>query len=98
MLRRLGGALVLLCLCGLIPLIASAGDIYGTVQREDGAAAERVTVHLELRGVSYTSTTNEAGSYRVRVREGGPGSLWVTVGEERLFRAIYRRPPTVVII
>jgi len=66
----------------IIPTVAVAGEIYGTITENGAPVKEGMKVALVCGEKSHAAETDKDGAYRLFAEEEGKCTLSVTVGEE----------------
>ena len=62
----------------LIPPLASAGELFGSVS-DGGHALANTKIELQIGGKKYETTTDAQGSYRLFAEEKGKGQFFANV-------------------
>ena len=65
----------------LLPVAASAGEIYGTIKEGTRLVGQGIKIEIASGGSIYSTETDKYGSYRLFVKERGKCQLRVLFGQ-----------------
>jgi hypothetical protein len=75
--------LPLVLLVVLVPSLAAAGEIYGTIKESGKPVKDGLKVELACGGKTVAGETDKFGAYRLFASEEGKCTLTVAIGNER---------------